>query len=328
MSADDRSAWALVPWTPVADDETGKAIGWRKQHVPYVAGGVSLQTLDVWIPAAPPSGATVIDAASLPSRPGHWLVFVHGGAWCDPGISSSAISAAAKRLLRGTVDPGPGSGPDPGPSLDSVAGVASLNYRLSPNQDPSSDPARQAKHPDHISDVLAGISFLQRLGAATGPYVLSGHSCGAMLAFQAVMDPARWGLSTTIAKPAVLLGLNGLYDLAGFIGDTPPGFEWLRDDYVAFTRNAFGHDESVWKTACPATATWWPDEWSEGRRVVLVQSSGDTLVPYSQLEKMRAYLKKSPSLQVDEKDATGGHDALWVEGDRLAEIFSEIMSEL
>ncbi|KAK0634492.1 Alpha/Beta hydrolase protein [Bombardia bombarda] len=332
MSSQDRSAWASIPWTPFADGasdsaaDAGKTLGWHKARVPYAPGGVSLQTLDVWIPASAddddPTGA-VPDAGSLPSRPGHWIVFIHGGAWRDSKISASSFTPTATHLLR-AVAAGSGSG------TGAIAGLASLNYRLSPRSIYDLlDSARTAKHPDHINDVLSGLAFLQRLGGATGTYVLAGHSCGATLSFQAVMDPARWGLATVLAaKPAVLVGLNGLYDLAGFIASPPAKYAHLREAYAEFTRGAFGDDESVWKAACPATAESWPDEWKEGKRVVLVESREDSLVPYDQLEEMRAYLRTNSSLLVQEREATGDHDDVWEKGDRLAEILQEVISGL
>ncbi|KAK3315387.1 Alpha/Beta hydrolase protein [Apodospora peruviana] len=327
--------WASVPWTRLTGGPTDDTtIGWHKQRVPY--GGLALQTLDVWIPAASSSTTAPPDAADLLSRPGggggQWLIYIHGGAWRDPEVSSSSFSTAASQIFCQIRASGSGS--------PKIAGLASLNYRLSPYPhhptDPSPppsgppDPARLAKHPDHISDVLTGLAFLQRLGAAAdGEYILAGHSCGATLAFQAVMDPARWGLSTRIVKPTVLVGLNGLYHLAGFIAHPPDGYAGLRDAYEEFTRAAFGDDESVWKEACPASATAWPSEWKEGKRVVLVESREDTLVPYNQLEGMREYLKSSSTaLQVDEMGATGGHDEIWQKGDQLAEICLQVILNL
>ncbi|KAM7208516.1 Alpha/Beta hydrolase fold [Naviculisporaceae sp. PSN 640] len=341
MSENDWSTWASVPWVGVtgADSNGGsQVIGWHKKRVPYVPDDhhhLSLQNLDVWIPAGDSDNQTQTppESSEFPKRSGSWLIFIHGGAWRDPIVDSSCFSAAASHILRKLASESDGSAP--------IAGLASLNYRLSPYPDhptdpspPSDpgvppDPARLAKHPDHIADVLTGIAFLQRLGAANGRYVLAGHSCGATLAFQAVMDPARWGLKEkTIGKPSVLLGVNGLYDLAGFIANPPAKFKDLRDAYEEFTRGAFGDDKAAWKAACPATASAWPHEWKDGTRVILVQSRGDSLVPYDQLEGMRAYLEAESSLHVEELEAGGEHDQIWEEGDRLAQLCSEAVSRL
>ncbi|KAK0747457.1 Alpha/Beta hydrolase protein [Apiosordaria backusii] len=333
-SEKDERAWASVPWKSVIDEETGKVLGWSKSQVPYVPGttdnsGLSLQTLDVWLPASAtvaPDGTVQEppDAVSLPSQSGHWVVYIHGGAWRDPLIDASSFSPTAINLLQAAASSyAKGSVP--------IAGVASLNYRLSPHPNhpvDGRDPNREAKHPDHISDILTGLAFLQRLGGATGSWLLSGHSCGATLAFQAVMAPSRWGLDTTIVKPTVVVGLNGLYDLAGFITMPPPDYAGLGDAYEEFTRGAFGDDEKVWQDACPATADDWTSEWQEGKQVVLAQSRDDSLVPYGQLEKMGAYLSKSSSLHIREMEAGGDHDDIWKKGDRLAEILYDVVSGL
>ncbi|KAK3321178.1 Alpha/Beta hydrolase protein [Cercophora scortea] len=352
MSSSDWAAWASFPWTPVTansspDTTDNNTIGYHKHHVPYLPQSAPspLQTLDVWIP--PPSTTTTTTTTSppphhtLPSSPTRpWIIFIHGGAWRDPFVTSSAFSSTAEHIL---------SSPT---ARNQISGLASLNYRLSPYpshptspsppSDPSAtpDPARLARHPDHIHDVLSGIGYLQRLlgatTAASAPYVLAGHSCGATLAFQAAMDPSRWGLSPSmaIAPPAALVGLNGLYDLAGFIAAPPAGFEGLREAYAEFTRAAFGEEESVWRAVCPATAEgWWPGEWDAGkgrrRVVVLVQSPEDSLVPREQLEGMRGYLEREEGgIEVREMDARGGHDGLWVDGERMARILLDVAAGL
>ncbi|KAL2160821.1 hypothetical protein VTH06DRAFT_1018, partial [Thermothelomyces fergusii] len=127
-AAADRSAWASVPWTAVsapptgADRSTGNGnpngkvnggdvpiIGWLKSGVPYLPPGkaTSLQTLDVWVPNLQPTAtdATAPDPSSLPldsrgsSSSSVWIVYIHGGAWRDPRISSASFSPAATDLL-------------------------------------------------------------------------------------------------------------------------------------------------------------------------------------------------------------------------------------
>ncbi|KAK0639421.1 Alpha/Beta hydrolase protein [Cercophora newfieldiana] len=318
-SSSDESLWASASWTatPTNDDQS-LTIGWQK-HIPFLPGSNALQTLTIWTPGS--SSPTI---ATPPPLPGHWLIFIHGGAWRDPAITASSFQpAAAALLLKHHNQIG----------STKLAGLASLNYRLSPYPGrPSSDPAYAARHPDHISDVLHGIAFLQRAGVATGGYVLAGHSCGATLAFQAVMSPSRWGLGRLegmITHPDVVVGLNGLYDLAGFVRSPPAGYEGLREAYEEFTRGAFGADEEVWRAVCPATAEEWVGEWKGegegGRRVVLVQSRGDTLVPRGQLEGMRGVLE-GEGVRVGDMEAEGGHDEIWERGEgRMADILWEVL---
>ncbi|KAL2128174.1 hypothetical protein VTI74DRAFT_9550 [Chaetomium olivicolor] len=359
----DWSAWSSVPWAPVTDPSPsaadtntnrGRIIGWRKSDVPWLTTdkAVSLQTLDVWIPATSPSAAPD-SSSSLPRLPGTWILYIHGGAWRDPRVTSASFEDAVTNLLLP---------PHPGGSRGKIAGLASINYRLSPHPDYPSppggggDPSRQAKHPDHIADVLAAVNFLQRLVCGTAAagreeapakWVLSGHSCGATLAFQAVMSPSRWGLSLPplAVKPDAVLGFNGLYDLAGFIGSPPPGYAHLREAYREFVTAAFGPDERVWREVCPATAAeGWVGEWTgedssengegKGKKVaVLVQSREDTLVPYEQLEALKAALERAEEVkqgwvEVRVAEAGGDHYDIWKDGRRMAEILWEVVDGL
>ncbi|KAH8897783.1 alpha/beta-hydrolase [Thozetella sp. PMI_491] len=325
MSAEDAARWALRPWTAVMDGDV--VIGWRKHHVPYRPDALSLQTLDVWVSASGPQPPGI---ASLPANPGHWLVFIHGGAWRDPLVTSSAFEPTAERLLKRAAAGGL-----------RLAGLASISYRLSPHPqhptDPSPprdgsalDPARVARHPDHIADVLSALWFLQSMGGATDPYLLSGHSCGATLAFQAVMNPDRWapGLPA-IRKPAVVVGLSGLYDLAGFVEGAPPSHASLVEGYEDFIRGAFGDDRAVWKAACPTSAGSWTSEWTGAQKVVLAQSRDDSLVPYEQLEGLRAHLQASEApFEILEREIHGDHDELWQEGSQMANIYEEVLQGL
>ncbi|KAK4111022.1 alpha/beta-hydrolase [Canariomyces notabilis] len=380
----DTGAWASVPWTPVTDrDDCNTIIGWRKANIPYLPAGtaLSLQTLDVWIPASTTVAAP--DASILPCPPngsaGKWIIYIHGGAWRDPAIDASSFSAAATKLLhfQHTSTNTPITTNNNRKSTGCIAGLASLNYRLSPHPShPSDDPSRQATHPEHISDVLSALSFLQQHlfhpnnnNNNMDDMILAGHSCGATLAFQAVMAPSRWGLPSPPSPPRLftrsrvraIVGLNGLYDLAGVVhSDSTSTPAWLREAYAEFTRGAFGDDEDVWRAVCPATAQGWVPEWLRGNQegedgaagdaggddgdgqqpeakaaekvVVLVQSRQDSLVPYDQLEKLRGYLLAAAGqggrLRVEELHAGGEHDDIWREGGRMAEILWQVVAGL
>ncbi|KAK4153181.1 Alpha/Beta hydrolase protein [Chaetomidium leptoderma] len=362
-SAADLSAWASVPWSPVTDPDpdpdaasittgttTGTTadtpIGWHKAGVPYIPSGkaLSLQTLDVWIPSSG-NNHNAPDASSLPHLPGTWIIYIHGGAWRDPAISASSFTPAATNLLLRAITTSTTS--------KKIAGLVSLNYRLSPHphhpSPPNDDPARQARHPDHITDILTALAYLHRLGIITKKenWILAGHSCGATLAFQAVMSPARWGLSpdalTAAAAAAAVVGFNGLYDLAGFIASPPRGYEHLCEAYREFVSGAFGEEEEGWRAVCPATAgaggaVGWVGEWvgdgddddhRKRGQVVLVQSREDTLVPYQQLEVMRAVLEGEERVAMRVMEAGGDHDVIWREGGgRMAEILWEVVEGL
>ena len=139
-----------------------------------------------------------------------------------------------------------------------VTAIASLNYTVSQINYPAppvmanppvpydaikdnhTDLAREAVHPQHVSDVLHGLALLGSLGLASGSYILSGHSCGACLAFQSVLQPPRhYGLGylrgpcTRPASTAVLRRArtaDGLHDLTALARSrqSAPAVCWTR----------------------------------------------------------------------------------------------------
>ncbi|KAL2285620.1 hypothetical protein FJTKL_07645 [Diaporthe vaccinii] len=103
------------------------------------------------------------------------------------------------------------NGDKPGP----IAGIASLNYTL------SDFPTCRRCH------VLRGLALLKALGLTDGSYILTGHSAGACLSFQAIYQaPRYWRLASPSdddennvdpeeepPTPAAHVAMNGLYDL-------------------------------------------------------------------------------------------------------------------
>src|SRR5439155_11956886 len=103
--------------------------------------------------------------------------------------------------------------------------------------------------------VLHGLALLRSFGLTDGSYILSGHSCGACLSFQALMQPpGHYGLDylPEAPRPAAQLGLNGLYDLPALVHELGPSHEHLGDDYELFLSNAFGTDQDRWPAVSPA----------------------------------------------------------------------------
>lgn len=318
------STWSSVPWALAGN----KSAVLHKRRVPYVSNATYLQTLDLWVSGndieAP--GTAPDPSAGIPRRRGPWVVYIHGGAWRDPLVDSSSFESAALRLLERTRQE----------EQLSIAGIASLNYRLSqhpfhpthpsPPREPGApvDLARTARHPDHIRDVLTGLSYLHTIGALSNGYILAGHSCGATLAFQAVMDQKRWGFHAPIPleKPRVIVGLNGLYDLPAFLQRPDESHRAMVPVYDAFTQGAFGPDKDTWASVCPTAADDWEAEWPEGRKVVLAQSHSDELVPYSQTENMKLNLASEAAvrLTVQEVAAAGKHNEMWQSPDELVAI--------
>ncbi|KAF2189438.1 alpha/beta-hydrolase [Zopfia rhizophila CBS 207.26] len=145
--------------------------------IPYTDPSTKLQTLDLWFPR-PLSESSPQNTI--------WIVYAHGGAWRDPTQTSTCILPTLKNLF-GTSSPSK--------ALDRIAGIASLNYRLSPYPshptDPSKpdDPDRNVKHPDHVQDVARAMNWLGKeygVGRDSTKYewVGIGHSCGATLLLQ------------------------------------------------------------------------------------------------------------------------------------------------
>ncbi|KIV95396.1 hypothetical protein PV10_03060 [Exophiala mesophila] len=336
--------WDSVPWqeyhpsssSSAAASSTSSAAApspsshhiWHKHQIPYLSGANALQHLDIWIPVAqncsPPE--------NLCSLQGTWAIYIHGGAWRDPAVTSSSFIPTLEHLFKSHES-----------ILSKVAGFASISYTLSPYPNHPTDPSppkdpsvpvdnsRMGRHPDHILDVLRALRFLQVKAGFGDDYVLLGHSCGATLAFQVLEDQARWGIEASrlgVIKPKKIIGLSGLYDLPALIrdpGEKHAAWKWI---YEELTRGAFGGDEKTWYDASPASVKGRVEEWGRNDgQVFLVQSKEDSLVPYRQMEDfLRSWQSSRASgVQVTELPASGDHDELWEKGDRIAEIVVEVL---
>lgn len=251
--------------------------------------------------------------------------YIHGGAWRDPAILADSFKYTEAVLRQHSL------------VQTHVAAFASIDYRLSPHpkfpQDPSDTPESQlraAKHPDHLQDVQTALGFLQDRYAFGEKYVLVGHSCGATLALQTVMNKVANGetLSTTtttttirIPKPIAIVGVCGIYDL-----------RLLRDDFKqyesvgAFIKGAFGADEDVWDRVSPARVI---DSdgvaagWSTGQVAVIASSRNDSLINPPQGLAMNETLKAWENLHSERKlifldDLLEDHDDVWSKGQELA----------
>jgi kynurenine formamidase len=298
------------------------------RDIPYISNANRLQNLSIYLPKTPGTSKLIGTAASSLPNPGphavlpRYNVYIHGGAWRDPQLTSKSIEPAVAHAFSAT-----------GASA-SISAVASINYTLSQYpthpalpydaiKDNHSDPAREAVHPQHVSDVLHGLALLHSFGLADQSYILSGHSAGACLAFQAALQsPRHYGLDylPEAPCPVAILGLNGLYDLSALLNGLGTSHEHLRAEYETFLSSAFGADKRKWPEASPARFD--PAEIAERvregkapRLVVLDQSTEDQLVPLSQREGLEANLSKVSGLRVVEGHrCTGGHDAPWEQG--------------
>lgn len=296
----------------------------------YRADGNRLQTLSLYLPQTDETEALVsMPVCELPclgTNPGCpvALVHIHGGAWRSPDVTAASIEPTVACAF---------ATPDDTP----LKMIASINYTISPfpsapsdSYDPRvdghSDPAREAVHPQHLDDVLRAFEMLRSLGLSDGSYVLSGHSCGACLAFQAVLtDPAEFGLLDVCAPPtpAAVVGVNGLYDLPGLVHHLDPSHAHLEAEYRDLLTIAFGADEQVWAAGSPARFELGTTA-SRLRRlgglatILLEQSPDDQLVPMNQREKLARHIIDATVFDVVEGwRCSGSHATPWEQGDMM-----------
>lgn len=264
--------------------------------------------------------------------------FIHGGAWRDESQDKAEIGPALKQLLS-SFDRDEASS-----CLRHVAGVASINYRLSggPN-----DNATNGLHPDHIEDVLKGLAFLEReYGVGKQwPYIVVGHSCGATLAFQIGMDQ-QWNSAAPhqvaehnkvtnvantqasehqVSPPVAVVGLEGIYDFLLLLKNHAD-----QDAYKQLIEDAFGSNEEVWIKASPVAGDY-SNHWPKGDLVVLGHSLDDELVEWAQVDSIVKVLqnqgwkihsdsesKRNGGKQCFVLHLKGTHDEVWEKGAELA----------
>ena len=278
-----------------------------KLNIAYSDASV-LNTVDVYLPKNE-------NARSVAER--YWIVFVHGGGWRDPRNTSRDIVPALQFLS---------------PEDHSIAGIASLNYRLSEHDQFPSDPdtpdrkARSATHPTHIEDVLAAIAWLQDRYKFGGKYLLAGHSVGSTLALQSVMGVWKPGGvdGRSFVLPSAVVGFCGVYDLPLLLkthSDVPT--------YKRFLEAAFGTDQAQWKAASPVTGKF-RDTWPDGKVAIIVHSIDDERIDFVQAETM------SDSLWREKKEGrrdvvvsiTGKHDGVWEQGEEIAKALKRCLGML
>lgn len=314
---------------------------WAKD-VPYVENGNRFQTLSIYLPKTADTANLVgTRVASLPGyfpprHPPRWQVHIHGGAWRDPRLTSASIEAAVAHAFSSTASP---------PELDAIV---SINYSLSPfpthptlPHDPSKgghrDPSREAEHPEHVRDVLSAFKRLRAFGLRDGSYILSGHSAGACLAFQSILQaPGYWGLDdvTEPPRPVAIVGLNGLYDLPGLVHGLGASHAQLEDVYTTLLSIAFGADQTKWVKASPMyfEPVGLARRIEEGRMpglVLLDQSVEDQLVPMNQAERFEAHLKGVGTWRVVKGNRCRGlHAVPWEHGYMIWESIQDVLKYL
>lgn len=209
------------------------------------------------------------------------------------------------------------------PLKDSIAGYASINYRLSPYpshpKDPSSpgDLSRNVRHPSHLLDVSRALLFLDGKYRISNRYILAGHSAGATLAFQL----NNWYLpDTQLPQPLCVLGISGIYDFEAFIASHSeiPVYQELID-------NAFPN-KSLWGQASPHTSHLpGTPKWQHATAVIISHSGEDELVEKAQASSMLELARTTPDAlgRVHFLQATGAHDEIWKSGHILAGLITK-----
>lgn len=241
-----------------------------------------LQTVDIYRPSE--------------TSTAQWIIFIHGGAWRDPKMTSSAAHMLFTHLL---------SSP-----LLTDANAASVNYRLSPHSSyPDLASNNSAKHPDHLEDVMTALRYLHRV-YLMNEYILVGHSAGATLAFQVLSRLQDDRSVNGLALPSAIFGVEGIYGLTSLVDEYP--------DYAAFIEAAFGEGRNdAWEGASPSV---------QGLRgykgmVVLAQSDEDELLSWRQTEEMKQRCEETLGVggEIRVIKLIGSHNGV-LEEERLAEV--------
>ncbi|KNG48699.1 alpha beta-hydrolase [Stemphylium lycopersici] len=304
--------------------------------VPYSDPPSRLQTVDVWLPST--------SEATNDGNNAIWLVYLHGGAWRDPTQDSHCIEPTLSHLSTSHAA-----------TVESLGGIASLNYRLSPHTSHATEPSRPddtertARHPQHVRDVAAGIRFLQR-EYGMKRWIGVGHSCGATLMLQLV---AGIGLEDSVSAsiqggPEALILLEGIYNfpllLRNHLPPTCP--QHISDIYKDFISGAFGEDEEKYLAASPVSGKYNAQQWAEGKLLVICHSHADELVERAQRDVMCVALDRegwSIVMEVGDeedevkaegrrvlnvRDLKGGHDWIWEDGKQIATLIAEVVQRL
>ncbi|KAL8879528.1 MAG: hypothetical protein Q9198_002876 [Flavoplaca austrocitrina] len=287
-------------------------------NIPYTSPATSLQTLDLHISIYPPS------------YPSCTIIYIHGGAFRDPLITSKSILPSLPFLFPSTsISPtsklpsinhdkdGSDGSNNSGQRENHIAAIVSVNYRLIPypthptHPCTPSDEDRNVKWPDQVNDVRAAIEWLSsssdsadELGEEQGRYsrltsqseiILVGHSVGATIAFALALE---LGYSDDADRDDV----EGLKDkIKAVVGiEGIYDFTALRDAhldyrsiYEDFTNGAFGAEaDGNWEKGNVIRMIADGMEMSKTAVVVLGQSREDELVEWSQIEMMGQALRE------------------------------------
>ncbi|KAF1840933.1 alpha/beta-hydrolase [Cucurbitaria berberidis CBS 394.84] len=316
------------------------------RHIPSIRYSDSsdffsrLQTLDVWLPRPLEQSDP---ANSL------WIIYIHGGAWRDPLQDAKCVEPTLNRLFSESN----------ASALRHVAGIASLNYRLSPYASHPTDPSsrfdrdRNVQHPTHVRDIARGIQYLQK-EYGVKRWIGVGHSCGATMLLQLVSGLGLEDESSSLTGnteqrgPEALILLEGIYNIPLLLRNhLPPTCpENISQIYRDFIVGAFGPDQAVYQSVSPVSGKYNTKQWSAGRLIVICHSYEDELVERAQRDVMCVALDREGWSIVMEagddedevraegrrvlnvRDLKGGHDWIWEDGEQIAKLVAEVVQRL
>jgi len=298
--------------------------------IPYTTPATRLQTLDIWLPRP------LATSSAYSPRFQTWLVYVHGGAWRDPAQTSLCIQPAIKHLQHSHST-----------AVNHITGLASINYRLSPYPDHSTDPSsptddqRNVRHPVHVTDIHLALNYLRKQYHLER-WIGVGHSCGATLLLQLA---SGIGLARQpVGLPSPATGLHGLILLEGIYhiplllqNHSPPTCpESISQIYKDIVLGAFGQDAVAQEEASPVSGTY--TQVPRGCRVVLGHSPQDELVEEEQRAVMfqrlredgwvtqsRPGAKAEDEKTVEQRDLHGVHDQIWEDGKQIAQLIADMI---
>jgi len=269
--------------------------------------------------------------------------YVHGGAWRDPVQDSRCFEPTLSHLLEAHST-----------TLSKVAGIASINYRLSPYSshptEPStpSDASRNALHPDHVRDVASAIQYLAT-EYGMRKWVGAGHSCGATLLLQHVSGIGLTDQEGTkaLGGPEGLILLCGIYNIPLLLRnhDPPTCPENISAIYHEFIAGAFGQDQDAYRAVSPVFGRFGAQQWPNGKLMVLAHSYEDELIERQQRDVMCVALDREGwgivmevgdgeadleegSRVLEVRDLKGGHDWIWEDGKQIAKLLAEAVQRL
>tara|TARA_R110002003_G_scaffold30_3_gene1813 strand:+ start:10796 stop:11650 length:855 start_codon:yes stop_codon:yes gene_type:complete len=264
--------------------------------------------------------------------------FIHGGAWRDPTQTSNNYASPTLSHLSSTSRP-------------SIAGFASLNYRLSPYPNHATDPSspsdadRNVAHPTHVRDVAAGIAWLRK-EYGIKRWLGVGHSCGATLLSQYV---AGIGLNEDEKSggPEALVLTAGIYHIPLFLRNhSPPACpENIAQIYTDIVTGAFGSASGAYVPVSPVSGKYNTQTWQNGKLIVLAHSYEDELVERAQRDVMCVALDREGwSIVMEDgdeeanvadgrrvlevRDIKGKHDFVWEDGEECAKLIVEVVQRL